>query len=47
MSGLVQAGAVAPAFALPAPDGSVVRLDALRGNGGALLVFYPGNDTPG
>jgi peroxiredoxin Q/BCP len=42
-----QVGDAAPAFALPAsPDGKVVRLTDLRGKN-VIIVFYPGDNTPG
>lgn len=42
----LQAGDTAPAFALPADDGSTVRLADLRGRK-VVLYFYPRADTPG
>jgi len=39
-------GSVAPDFALPADDGSTVRLSDLRGQR-VVLYFYPKDDTPG
>lgn len=41
------AGAVAPPFRLPASDGTEVELASTLEAGSALLIFYPGNDTPG
>jgi peroxiredoxin Q/BCP len=40
------AGAIAPDFALPDESGHIVALSALRGHN-VVLVFYPGDDTPG
>lgn len=40
------AGAVAPDFSLPADDGTVVTLSALRGRP-VVLFFYPKDDTSG
>jgi peroxiredoxin Q/BCP len=40
------AGTPAPAFSLPDQDGKMVSLAALRGCN-VVLVFYPGDDTPG
>ncbi len=40
------AGAPAPDFALPDESGHLVALSALRGRN-VVLVFYPGDDTPG
>ena len=39
-------GSMAPDFALPADDGSMVRLSDLRGRR-VVLYFYPKDDTPG
>lgn len=39
-------GAPAPDFSLPDDTGRVVTLSALRGRS-VVLVFYPGDDTPG
>ena len=40
------AGAPAPDFSLPDETGKTVTLSSLRGHG-VVLVFYPGDDTPG
>jgi peroxiredoxin Q/BCP len=40
------AGTPAPDFSLPDESGRVVTLRALRGHD-VVLVFYPGDDTPG
>ena len=42
----VTEGQIAPDFALPATDGSTVRLSDLRGKK-VVLYFYPKDDTPG
>ena len=39
-------GAAAPDFSLPDESGSMVKLAGLRGKN-VVLVFYPGDDTPG
>ena len=39
-------GARAPEFALPDEGGHLVKLSQLRGRN-VVLVFYPGDDTPG
>lgn len=39
-------GSLAPDFALPADDGTTVRLSDLRGQR-VVLYFYPKDDTPG
>jgi len=39
-------GTPAPDFSLPGDSGGVVALSALRGST-VVLVFYPGDDTPG
>lgn len=43
---MIEAGAPAPEFELPADDGSTVRLSDLRGKR-VVLYFYPKDDTPG
>ena len=49
MSGteLITAGTAAPGFALPAHDGTTQRLADVLAKRNVLLVFYPGNNTPG
>jgi peroxiredoxin Q/BCP len=42
----LQAGDAAPAFSLPADDGSTLTLAALRGKK-VVLYFYPRDNTPG
>ncbi|MCO4771193.1 MAG: redoxin domain-containing protein [Deltaproteobacteria bacterium] len=44
---LLGAGSVAPAFELQTHDGRTVSSEALKGKRGYVLVFYPGDDTPG
>ena len=39
-------GTPAPDFALPADDGTTIRLSELRGRN-VVLFFYPKDDTPG
>ena len=39
-------GATAPGFSLPDDAGRLVRLADYRGRS-VVLVFYPGDDTPG
>jgi peroxiredoxin Q/BCP len=39
-------GTLAPDFSLPDEQGHMVALSALRGKP-VVLVFYPGDDTPG
>jgi peroxiredoxin Q/BCP len=39
-------GTRAPGFSLSDDSGGVVTLSALRGKS-VVLVFYPGDDTPG
>ena len=43
---MVEKGDVAPDFALPADDGSVVRLGELKGSK-VILYFYPKDNTSG
>ncbi len=47
MSPLVIAGATAPDFELEASDSRRYRLSEILRQARALLVFYPGNETPG
>jgi peroxiredoxin Q/BCP len=44
---LLGPGSEAPPFELSTHDGRTVRSDALKGERGYVLVFYPGDDTPG
>ena len=44
---LLDVGARAPAFRAAASDGNTYDLAELLGAGHVVLVFYPGNDTPG
>jgi len=46
MTDWVEEGRKAPAFTLPADDGTKVRLADLRGQA-VVLYFYPRDDTPG
>jgi thioredoxin-dependent peroxiredoxin len=43
---MIEAGTLAPDFALLADDGSQVKLSALRGRP-VILFFFPKADTPG
>ena len=43
---MIEAGMKAPAFTLPADDGSEVSLSDLAGRH-VVLFFYPKADTPG
>ena len=43
---MTEPGTPAPDFALPADDGSTIRLSELRGRN-VVLFFYPKDDTPG
>jgi peroxiredoxin len=47
MTDLVAVGSTAPDFALQASDGKQYQLSAVLKQSRALLIFYPGNDTPG
>lgn len=47
MSRLLSAGSRAPDFALEGSDGRVYRLSDMLAAARVLLVFYPGNNTPG
>jgi thioredoxin-dependent peroxiredoxin len=44
---LLQPGTPAPDFTAEASDGQRYRLKDLLERGRVLLVFYPGNNTPG
>jgi peroxiredoxin Q/BCP len=44
---LLQAGTPAPDFTASASDGATYRLYDLLRQSRVLLVFYPGNNTPG
>ena len=46
MGDWIEVGKRAPAFTLPADDGSHVKLGDLKGNP-VVLYFYPKDDTPG
>jgi peroxiredoxin len=47
MTDLIAVGADAPDFELQASDGNTYRLADLLKRTAVLLVFYPGNNTPG
>jgi thioredoxin-dependent peroxiredoxin len=44
---LLQPGSLAPDFTAAASDGQTYNLRRLLGEARVLLVFYPGNNTPG
>ena len=44
---LVQPGEAAPRFVLAGSDGGRHALERLLAESHVLLVFYPGNNTPG
>ena len=44
---LLEVGAAAPDFTLGGSDGRSHTLSRLLRDGHVMLVFYPGNDTPG
>jgi peroxiredoxin len=44
---LLQLETPAPDFSAPASDGHTYRLHRLLDQSRVLLVFYPGNNTPG
>jgi peroxiredoxin len=44
---LLAAGDPAPDFAASASDGRTYELRTLLADSYVLLLFYPGNDTPG
>ena len=47
MQDMIEVGATAPLFELEASDGECHRLSDALAEGHALLIFYPGNNTPG
>jgi peroxiredoxin len=47
VTALLPAGSRAPDFTAAASDGRTYRLHELLAQSRILLVFYPGNDTPG
>jgi peroxiredoxin len=44
---LLQPGSLAPNFSAAASDGQTYQLSRLLHQSRVLLVFYPGNNTPG
>jgi peroxiredoxin len=44
---LLQPGSIAPDFTAAASDGQTYQLKRLLQASRVLLVFYPGNNTPG
>lgn len=47
MSSLIQPGTLAPDFTAPASDGRTYTMSQVLRDSRVLLVFYPGNNTPG
>ncbi|MCH7923866.1 MAG: peroxiredoxin [Nitrospinae bacterium] len=47
MADLLTVGIRAPEFSLPATGGQTVSLRDFKGRRHLIMVFYPGNDTPG
>jgi peroxiredoxin len=47
MDDLIAVGTAAPDFALEASDGTRYRLRDVLDESHVLLIFYPGNNTPG
>jgi peroxiredoxin len=47
MTDLITPGEAAPDFELVASDGKIYRLSDELGTSRVMLVFYPGNNTPG
>jgi peroxiredoxin Q/BCP len=47
MTDMIEVGATAPNFELEGSDGERHRLSDVLAKRRALLVFYPGNNTPG
>jgi peroxiredoxin Q/BCP len=44
---LLSVGDEAPDFTAPASDGGRYRLSDVLSRGPVVLIFYPGNNTPG
>jgi peroxiredoxin len=44
---MIEVGEQAPDFELTASDGNRYRLSEVLEESRALLIFYPGNNTPG
>ena len=44
---LLKTGSVAPEFSLLSSSGDTVTLSPFRGNNYVVLIFYPGDETPG
>lgn len=44
---LLQPGSLAPPFTADASDGNTYQLQRMLLESRVLLVFYPGNNTPG
>jgi thioredoxin-dependent peroxiredoxin len=44
---LLDIGGKAPAFTLVSSDGDTVRLSDFTGKSNVMLIFYPGDETPG
>lgn len=44
---LPEIGSPAPRFTARASDGKTYSLDELTKQGAVVLIFYPGNNTPG
>ena len=47
MTRLIEVGSRAPDFVADASDGRTYALRELLSESRVMLVFYPGNDTPG
>ena len=47
MSDLIAVGSKAPEFTAAASDDQTYRLKDVRAKHRVLLIFYPGNNTPG
>jgi peroxiredoxin len=47
MTSMIEVGEQAPDFTLEASDGKQYTLSEVLAGSRALLIFYPGNNTPG
>lgn len=47
MTELIEVGEIAPDFELTGSDDKTYRLEDVVASSRVMLVFYPGNNTPG
>jgi peroxiredoxin Q/BCP len=44
---ILKTGTIAPDFTIPSSNGDTVKLSDFKGKNGIVLIFYPGDETPG